>query len=106
MWSGFATLYLVFFPLTSATAEDMPALLEARGCRACHALQDTYIGPSYQSIARLHGERKAEMIEILAHKIIHGGAGNWGLVPMVPSEHVSEDEARRMAAWILERPID
>ena len=41
------------------------------------------------------------MIDVLAQKIIDGGAGNWGVVPMVPNEHVSLDEARQIVAWIL-----
>ena len=41
------------------------------------------------------------MLEVLARKIVHGGGGNWGLVPMVPNEHVTLEDARAMAAWIL-----
>lgn len=36
-----------------------------------------------------------------AQKIILGGAGDWGIVPMVPNEHVSMANVRRLAAWIL-----
>ncbi len=35
-------------------------------------------------------------------KIIVGGTGNWGVVPMVPNEHVSIDEARAISRWILD----
>jgi len=80
---------------------DMTALLKDRGCYACHDLTETLIGPSYHAIAELHRTRKDVMVEVLAHKIIIGGAGNWGLVPMVPNEHVTEDEAREMVEWIL-----
>lgn len=38
---------------------------------------------------------------VLARKIVLGGGGSWGLVPMVPNEHVTLDEARAMAEWIL-----
>lgn len=86
-----------------ADANDMAALLEDRACYACHALTETLIGPSYQAIAELHRSRKEVMVEVLARKIIVGGAGTWGLVPMVPNEHVSEEEARAMAEWILKQ---
>ena len=41
-------------------------------------------------------------VEVLAQKIIIGGAGNWGVVPMVPNEHVSLEEARTISRWILD----
>ena len=40
--------------------------------------------------------------EILAEKVISGGGGNWGVVPMVANEHVKKNEALTMANWILE----
>ena len=86
---------------THADEQDVAALLEDRGCYACHSLSETLIGPPYQAIAKLHHARRDVMINILARKIIIGGAGNWGLVPMVPNEHVTEDEAHKMAEWIL-----
>ena len=86
-------------------ANDMTALLKDRGCYACHDLTEPLIGPSYQAIAELHRTRKEVMVGVLAHKIIVGGAGNWGLVPMVPNEHVTEDEAREMAEWILNQQL-
>lgn len=98
---GCRAICLGLFLIPNANAEDMEALLQDRGCYACHAMTETYIGPSYRAIAQLHQERKDTMIDVLAHKIIVGGAGNWGLVPMVPSEHVTEEEARTMAEWIL-----
>jgi hypothetical protein len=35
----------------------------------------------------MHASQTEVMIEVLARKIIAGGAGNWGVVPMVPNEH-------------------
>ncbi len=80
---------------------DGAALVQERYCYGCHNLTETLIGPSYQSIATLHRARNDIMVEILANKIIVGGAGNWGVVPMVPNEHVSMEEARIIADWIL-----
>ena len=31
----------------------------------------------------------------------HGGAGNWGDIPMIPNERVTLEEARALARWIL-----
>jgi cytochrome c len=41
------------------------------------------------------------MVDVLARKIVHGGGGSWGVVPMVPNQWVSLEEARAMADWIL-----
>jgi cytochrome c551/c552 len=41
------------------------------------------------------------MTEVLARKIIHGGGGNWGMVPMVPNQWLTMEEARSMSTWIL-----
>lgn len=84
-------------------ASDMPALLRRNGCHACHAQSETLLGPSYEAIAAMHGPRKDVMVDVLAEKIVAGGAGNWGVVPMVANERVSSGDARAMAAWILDQ---
>jgi cytochrome c len=97
------SLCMVIFmpPNVQATGEDGAALVQQHRCYGCHALTENLLGPSYQAISTRHAARKDVMVEILTSKIIVGGAGNWGVVPMVPSEHVSLDEARIMARWIL-----
>lgn len=99
-----ATVTLAF-TLASAPAVhgngDVPALLEKSRCNACHTERQTLIGPPYRAIAARHAGRDDLMVEVLARKIVLGGGGNWGVVPMVPNEHVSLEDARRMAHWIL-----
>ncbi len=103
-WSMLALIGAIASPvIAESTQQGMQVLLRERGCYACHAMTETLIGPPYTAIAQRHAARKDVMIEVLAHKIIVGGAGNWGVVPMVPSEQVTEDEARAMARWILDR---
>jgi len=43
------------------------------------------------------------MTDVLAGKIIRGGGGNWGNVPMVANQRVNEEQARIMAEWILQQ---
>lgn len=83
-------------------ASDIPSLMAQKRCIACHDVTQARIGPPYTAIAVRHRANKDAMIEVLAQKIILGGGGNWGPVPMVPNEHVTLDEARAMAKWILE----
>ncbi len=80
---------------------NMSALLQDRRCHNCHALDEPRIGPPYSMIAARHRDRPGLMTEVLAQKIIHGGGGTWGVVPMVANGHVSVAEARVMARWIL-----
>ncbi len=96
-------LMLVAVVTTFVNAADLDgeALAEKSRCVACHDLTRTLLGPSYQAIAARHSANKKLMVEVLAQKIIVGGAGNWGVVPMVPNEHVSLEEARAMSRWIL-----
>lgn len=79
-------------------------LAQAHRCYACHHETEALIGPPYQAIAARHGAKKEVMVDVLAQKIILGGGGNWGVVPMVPNEHVSEEDAEAIARWILNQP--
>jgi cytochrome c len=81
---------------------DIENLLRAKGCHACHALSEPLLGPPYQAIA-LQNAGNAEAAVALADKILHGGAGAWGVVPMPRNDRVSEEEARVIVAWILEQ---
>lgn len=85
-----------------AAGLDGATLVQERNCYGCHNQTDALIGPPYSAIAARHAARKDLMVDVLARKIIDGGAGNWGVVPMVPNEQVSEDEARTIARWILD----
>jgi cytochrome c len=88
-------------PALSAAADDVPALLVQKRCNACHSQNAPLIGPAYVAVAARHRANKTEIVEVLARKIVMGGGGTWGLIPMVPNEHVTLDEARLMAQWIL-----
>jgi cytochrome c len=89
---------------STALAADVPALMAAKRCNACHDTKAALIGPPYVAIAVRHRANPDDMVEVLARKIVLGGGGSWGPVPMVPNEHVSLDEARAMAKWILDVP--
>ena len=95
-------LIVLAAPIANAAEADGAALAEKNRCVACHDTDRTLIGPSYKAIAARHSANKDLMVEVLAQKIIIGGAGNWGVVPMVPNEHVSIEEARAISRWILD----
>ena len=88
---------------SQAPAADgaVPALLVQKRCNACHDLKSKVIGPPYLAIALRHAPRREVMVEVLARKILLGGGGSWGVVPMVPNDSVTPQQARAMAEWIL-----
>ena len=76
------------------------ALAQARNCMACHAVDKKLVGPSYTEVAgKYAGQRDA--LDKLAVKILKGGAGVWGPVPMPANTQVSEADARKLASWVL-----
>jgi cytochrome c len=86
---------------TMAPPSDLPPLLARHHCDECHARSDVRIGPPWVAISsRYSGEGDAP-VDHLAHKIIAGGGGNWGTLPMVPNERLSLADAREMARSIL-----
>jgi len=75
-------------------------------CDECHAVDATRIGPPFIAVAIRHRAEGDAAIEPLAQKIIHGGAGNWGDIPMIPNERLTLEEARALARWVLSLKSD
>jgi cytochrome c len=82
---------------------DGASLVKSSRCYACHDLTEPLIGPPYKTIAARYSANRELMTQVLARKIVLGGGGNWGVVPMVPNEHVSATDAQAIARWILEQ---
>jgi len=101
--SAYLVVLNIFISSNTLAQEDPQILSNEKMCYACHQMATASIGPSWQAIAARHGQRKEIMTKVLASKIIHGGGGNWGNIPMVPNQRVNEEEARLLSAWILEQ---
>ncbi len=75
-------------------------LAQKKNCMACHAANQKLVGPSYKDVAaKYSGQRDAA--DMLAQKIVKGGAGVWGPVPMPANPQVSPAEAKQLAQWLL-----
>lgn len=81
--------------------EQAKKLFNTRSCNACHAVDETRIGPAFRTVALRYRDATPETASWLATKIITGGAGSWGTVPMISNPAVSPDEARAITRWIL-----
>ena len=80
-------------------AQADEALAKAKNCMSCHAIDKKLVGPAYKEVAaKYKGDAKAPAM--LAAKIKAGGKGTWGQIPMPPN-NVTEDEAKKLAAWVL-----
>jgi cytochrome c len=73
-------------------------LIAASDCLACHKTDEKLVGPSYKEVAAKYTEKD---IDLLVTKIIEGGKGNWGEVPMTPHPAVSKEDATEMVKYIL-----
>jgi cytochrome c len=83
----------------AADAEKAKALAQSKNCLACHAIDKKLVGPSYTEVAKKYkGNKDAEAM--LVKKVINGGGGVWGTIPMPPNP-VKEDEAKTLVSWIL-----
>lgn len=76
------------------------ALATAKNCMACHAADKKLVGPSYKEVAAKYAGQ-ADAVEKLSNKVIKGGTGAWGPVPMPANAQVSADEAKKLVTWIM-----
>lgn len=76
------------------------ALATAKNCMACHGIDNKIVGPAYKDVAAKYAGQK-DAVAKLAEKIIKGGAGVWGQVPMPANTQVNEAEAKKLATWVL-----
>ncbi|GKS74094.1 c-type cytochrome [Acidovorax sp. SUPP950] len=76
------------------------ALATSKNCMACHAVDKKLVGPSYKDVAAKYAGQK-DAVDKLAAKIMKGGSGVWGPVPMPANAQVNDADAKKLAAWVL-----
>jgi cytochrome c len=76
------------------------ALANSKNCMSCHAVERKVLGPAFKDVAARYKDNK-DAPGVLATKIMKGGAGVWGPVPMPANNQVSEADAKKLAAWVL-----
>ena len=86
----------------SANAADEQPLATAKGCMACHDIGAKKVGPAYKDVAKKYaGDKDAQAR--LVKKVLEGGSGTWGPVPMPANKTmgVTEADAKKIVAWVL-----
>jgi cytochrome c len=95
-----ALFALAALAAVAAPAMADQALATAKNCMACHAVDKKLVGPAYKEVAAKYAGQK-DAVDKLAVKIMKGGSGVWGPVPMPANAQVNEAEAKKLAAWVL-----
>ncbi|AEK60731.1 Cytochrome c551/c552 [Collimonas fungivorans Ter331] len=84
----------------SALADAGLDLAKSKNCMACHAVANKVVGPAYKDVAAKYaGQKDAE--DKLVAKVMKGGSGTWGAIPMPANPQVSEAEAHTLVKWVL-----
>ncbi len=86
--------------LASNAALANADLAKAKNCMACHAVDKKLLGPAYKDVAAKYaGQKDAE--DKLVQKVLKGGSGVWGPVPMPANTQVNDAEAHTLVKWVL-----
>jgi cytochrome c len=84
----------------AAFAAGPADLAQQKNCMACHAVDKKLVGPAYKEVAAKYAGQK-DAVDKLTQKVLKGGSGVWGAVPMPANPQVSEAEARQLVQWVL-----
>ncbi|MFM6924463.1 MAG: c-type cytochrome [Ferruginibacter sp.] len=69
-------------------------------CFTCHKLREKLVGPAWGDVAKKYANTP-ENIELLSEKILKGGQGVWGTVPMAAHPGITKADAEKMVKYIL-----
>jgi cytochrome c len=84
---------------TSAALAN-PDLAKTKNCASCHSPEKGILGPSYQAVAQKYVNDK-NAVSKLTEKVMAGGVGVWGKIPMPANPQVSKEEAETLVKWVL-----
>ncbi len=80
-------------------------LIGASDCTTCHRLHKASagaaIGPAYSEVAAKYAPAADSTVNRLVHKIIAGGSGVWGAIPMTPHSALAPADVKEMVTYIL-----
>jgi len=69
-------------------------------CFTCHKIDEKNIGPAWRDVAAKYAGVDTA-VKYLSHKIINGGSGVWGQVPMAAHPTLSQEDAETLAKYVL-----
>ncbi len=94
---------------TSMVADDITTnpdyikgkeLIAKNDCLTCHKEEGKLVGPAYKEVAAKYAN-DPNAVELLADKIMNGGSGVWGQVPMAAHPNLSKEDAVALVKYIM-----
>jgi len=76
------------------------SLMMKSDCAACHKVSTKSIGPAFTLVSTKY-QKNSKAISYISNKILKGGGGVWGEVPMPAHPTMKETEAKQIAEWIM-----
>lgn len=111
LWTTFLGACLVAASAHASEPRDqLTAALKGTTCLTCHSMDRKLVGPAFLTIADRYKtetqtpERAEKITADLTRRILKGGSGNWGPVPMPANPQLTEDKAKEIATLILALP--
>lgn len=84
----------------NSMAADMPAEAGKYNCLGCHSVEKKKVGPAWKNVAEKYkGDAGAR--DKLIEKVMKGGKGVWGPVPMPASPKMSKEESATLVDFVL-----
>jgi cytochrome c len=94
------SLLVSIIALAAVPAFAQVDLATKKNCLACHAVDKKVLGPAFKDVgAKYAGQVGAA--DKLAAKVMKGGTGVWGNIPMPANPQVTDAEAKQLVGWIL-----
>jgi cytochrome c len=89
----------------SPASEKGLELIGSSDCTTCHRLQKestgASIGPAYSEVAAKYAPAADTTVDRLVQKIIKGGSGVWGAIPMTPHPALAPADVKTIVEYIL-----
>ena len=76
------------------------ALISQSDCLTCHKISEKLTGPAYQDVANKYAGNDTA-VQYLVNKVIKGGKGVWGTVPMTPHPLLAKGDVEEMVKYVL-----
>ena len=90
---------------SNPTDDKAISLIAGSDCTTCHRLHQadggSAIGPAYDQVAAKYNPAADSTVARLINKIISGGSGVWGTVPMTPHPALTKDDVKTVVTYIL-----
>jgi cytochrome c len=90
---------------SNPAADKALDLIGASDCTTCHRLNKNgggaAIGPAYSDVAAKYAPAADSTVDRLVKKVISGGSGIWGTVPMTPHPTLKPEDVKTMVTYIL-----